>query len=387
MTFDLSFLSDRSAVKRMAAIALACGLLGAVYALCAPQWFSSVLTVVPAKQQRSGFSSLLGPDLSAFAGGFDGALGGSAEVSRIAAVLQSIQVTDAVIAKLDLRTRYRTKYLEDARVAVWQHCNVRTLSKPGLVQLSCEDKDPAFAKTMLDYFAEFGNQVFRGVSTGTAAEEVRFLEKHVAELRRQADESGARMREFQELHGIVDLDTQSRAVVSAMTTLNSLRLSKQLELDYLRRFSSADEASTRALESQLSVMDGQLRGLAEKSAPSDSRSGGKRGGSDRRVFPAALEVPRLRAEYEKLYRDRKVSEASLIFALERLEGARASEARDVSTFLVLDPPTVPTKRSRPRRVQIVLTCALSGLFLAAAYGWWRDGVRRGSLPDWPRLRA
>jgi hypothetical protein len=68
------------------------------------------------------------------------------------------------------------------------------------------------------------------------------------------------------------------------------------------------------------------------------------------MFPAALQVPKLRAEFEKLYSDRRVAEATLVFALERLEGARASEARNVSTFLVLDPlPFPPRSRGRSGR--------------------------------------
>ena len=70
--------------------------------------------------------------------------------------------------------------------------------KPGLVRLSCEDKDPLLAKKMLEYFADYGNQVFRRVSVGSAAEQVHSAEKHVIELRAQTDESAAQMRAFQE---------------------------------------------------------------------------------------------------------------------------------------------------------------------------------------------
>jgi hypothetical protein len=95
-----------------------------------------------------GLSSLLGGDAAGLAAGFlDGA--GGADVARIAAVLQSIAVTDAVIAKFDLRTRYSEKYQETTRDELWKHCDVKVLPKPQLVQLLCEDKDPRFAQQML----------------------------------------------------------------------------------------------------------------------------------------------------------------------------------------------------------------------------------------------
>ena len=98
------------------------------------------------------------------------------------------------------------------------------------------------------------------------------------------------------------------------------------------------------------------------------------------MFPAALAVPALRAEYEKLYRDRKVSEATLVFALDRLEGAKAAEARDVSTFVVLDPPPLPTRRARPKLLDSILLGGAVGFALSVAVGYWttrRGGKRRG----------
>jgi uncharacterized protein involved in exopolysaccharide biosynthesis len=155
--------------------------------------------------------------------------------------------------------------------------------------------------------------------------------------------------------------------------LNSQRIAKQMELDYAQRLSSPDEASSRQLRSQLSVVDEQLR---EMEMPAGSLPGAPAAapGSKRKgtgLFPAALEVPALRAEFEKLYRDRKVAEATLIFALDRLESARAAKARDVSTFVVLDPATLPTRKSRPGTMESTLVGALLGIALGVALEWWR----------------
>lgn len=380
---DLSFLRSRAVQKRIAAVTAAFALGAALYALLAPRWYSSAVTVMPAKTPAAsggGLASLIAGGTGGLAAGFlDSSLGG-ADSARIAAVLHSVAVTDAVIEKFDLKARYGEEYQETARAELWQHCGVKTLTKPNLVELTCEDKDPRFVQQMLAFFAEYGNQVFRRVSVSSASEEVRYLERRVQELRQQADDVAARMRAFQEQHKIVDLDTQARAVVSSLATLNTQRITKQLELEYARTFSSRDEPGSRQLESQLSVVGRKLRDLEEP--PSEGGAGAnQRSGSasPRSMFPPALEVPRLRAEFEALYRDRKVAEATLIFALERLEGARASEARDVSTFLVLDPPSLPTKKSRPRGALIVAVFTALGLGLALAREAWSSGTLRALL--------
>ncbi len=367
---DLTFLKPRAARRRVAVVTAAFIVIGVLYALLAPRWYRAVLTVVPNKPQKSGISGLLGGDLGGLAAGLDLG-GGAAEVPRIAAVLQSVAVTDAVIDKFELRARYGKKFQENARDALWDHCDVKTLTKPGLVQLSCEDKDPRFVKEMLTFFAAHGNQVFQRVSVGSASEEARFLERRVAELRQQAELTATRMREFQEKHQIVDIDTQSKAVVSALAGLNAQRISKQMELDFARSFASADEATTQQLASELAVMERKLRDLERSKPGSDAAKGS--GGSSRGVFPAALDVPKLRAEFEGLYRDRKVAETLLVLTLERLESAKANEARDVSTFQVLDPPTLPTRKSRPQGAAVVMSLALLGLALSIAWEWWRSG--------------
>jgi capsule polysaccharide export protein KpsE/RkpR len=361
---DLTFLLRRRVQKRIAAITAACAAIGLIYGVLAPKWYRSVLTVVPTKSQHGGggLSSLLGGEAASLAAGFLDGAGIGADAARIAAVLQSIAVTDAVIEKFDLRERYGAPYQETAREALWQHCDVKVFLKPQLVQLSCEDRDPRFVQQMLAYFADYGNRAFRGVSVSSSSEEVAFLEKRVAELRQQAEDTAKRMREFQEQHKIVDIETQAKAVVTALAALNSQRISKQLELDYQRTYSSPDEPSLRQLETQLSVMGQKERHLEGPPAsdPQDAKGAqGARGKGG--MFPAALEVPKLRAEFESLYRDRKVAEATLVFALERLEGARANAARDVSTFQVLDPPALPTRKSRPRRAVILALWVMLGL--------------------------
>src|SRR5882762_1701693 len=294
--------------QRIGATTCAGLLLAIVYVLAAPNWYQSTLTVVPATQSK-------GVSLGAQLAGSLGAdlpidLGNNADVERIAAVFQSTSVTDAVINKFDLRDRYDRKYIEHARNDLWSHCNTRIDRKARLVALTCEDKNTKFVKTMLEFFGDYGNQVFRRVSTTSASEEVHFLEQRVADMRREADDSARRLRDFEEHYKVVDLDSQSKAVVSAMASLRSQEISKDLQLAYLNSFSARDESTAVQLRQQLAVMNAKFKAL-EEPPPGDrpeSRTGpangtaGQKGGN---IFPPALAVPGLRFELEQLLRDRK----------------------------------------------------------------------------------
>jgi capsule polysaccharide export protein KpsE/RkpR len=366
---DLSFLRNRTSQRRMAAVWAGFVALGLAYALLAPKWYVSGLAVVPARPSRaSGLSSMLGGELGGLASGLDSGSGSTADPQRITAVLQSNAVADAVIEKFGLKARYRVDYVEDARETLWRHCAVRPVPKPSVVQVTCEDKDPTFAKEMLTFLVQRGNEVFRSISVSSASEEVRFLEARVAQLRSQADSSSDSMRAFQETHGIVDLDTQAKSVVSALAGLQGQRINKQLELEYAQTFSSGDESSIRALEMQLALVSAKVRSLEDVTA-GPTRSADQKVARPG-VFPKALEVPQLRAEFEKLFRDRRVNEASLIVALERLENARANEARDVSTFVVMDPANLPAKHSRPKLSLVLVVSAILGIACSLAVEWY-----------------
>jgi tyrosine-protein kinase Etk/Wzc len=357
---------------RIAATTGAGLLISLVYVLLAPNWYQSTLTVVPATPSKG---SGLGAQIAGALGADPAVdLGNSADVERIAGVFESTSVTDAVIEKFHLRERYGVRYIEHARKELWSHCSTRIDRRARLVALTCEDKQPAFVQEMVAYFGDYGNEVFRRVSTTSASEEVRFLERRVAEMRKEADESARRLRDFEEQHKVIDLESQSKAVVSAMASLRSQEISKELQLSYLSSFSSRDESTALQIRQQLAVMNSKFRKLEEvapdepPSEPNLAGSEGKRAVAVKTadLFPTAMSVPKLRFDLEQLHRDKKIRDTDLLLLMQRLEMAKVNEARDTSAFQVLDHPAVPTYKSRPRRLIILASGLVLGILAGLA---------------------
>lgn len=359
-------------------------LLGALLAgavgFCLPKWYQSQLAVVPVAGSKmpSALASV-----AAAAGGL-GELaaelgGGGSDANRIEAVLKSRTVSDAVINKFHLQARYRERHLENARRALWHHCHVRIDKKPGVVSLTCEDRDPALAQAITAYFGEVGNQTFVRVSASSAAAERKFLEKRVGQARRDVDGASARLRQFQEAHKVIDLGEQSKAVVSAMANLKGELMSKQIELSYLNSFSAPDEASSVQLRQQVAILERKLKTLEEAPgmagvAPT-AKSARRQPPNGDGIFPTALSVPKLRFELEQLMREQKIQETVFLLLTQRFEMAKINEARDTPAFQILDDPVVPTIKSRPKRSLYVLGGAFFG-FLAGL-----------GLLLWPRYRS
>jgi len=357
-------------VRILVGAAAAGAILAGGYALLTPSWYTARISVVPLRHTSprslpQQASELL--DLGLSVPGL-----GSGGPDRVATVLTSESVSNAVIEKFDLRRRYRQKYMERAREELWEHCAVRVIAKGELVVLTCEDKDPSVAQAMVAFFGEHGNAVFRRVDASSAGEEVRFLERHLAEIQEQARTAQKRLREFEEQNRIVDLESQAKAVVSTIASLRSQRVSKELELSYAKGFAARDESGSVQLRRILGILEDKSRALEQGGRRSEVQPAARSPAAEADLFPTALAVPALRSQLEQLQLDRKFYETAALMTMQRLEAAKANEAREVSAFQLLDPPTLPTDRTRPKRLLVTLLGVALGLLAAAA---WLFGPR------------
>ena len=355
--------------KTLAITAALGAAIAVAYALLATEWYAATLTVVPSQRSQDIAAMSLAaklPGLESF----------STDVQRIQAVLASNSVADEVIAKFDLQNHYGTPHLEQAREALHNHCGIGVDRRSSVVWLTCEDPEPQRAMDMAKSFGEIGNKVFGRVSVSSAREERIFLERQVEKTRHDVDEASRKLREFQEAHKVIDLPEQSKAVISAMAQIKGEMVSKQIELSYLSGFSGRGESNVVQLQQQIAVMEGKLHQMEEAHATEPTGSGAGSGSAN--FFPNAMNVPQLRFELEQLMREQKIQETVFGLMTQRFEMARVDEARDTSSFQILDSPTLPTFRSRPRRRQIVMAGVGLGLALGAAWIliplWWRRRV-------------
>lgn len=360
-------------------LGLAGGVAATAYYAWAPRTYQAELAIVPKRSspEMSSARNLLGNlplDLNA-ASPF-----GQSDADRIAAVLESRSVTDAIIAKFDLVQRYETDKIERARKAVWARCATTVEKKANMVRLTCEDHEPEMARDLANAFGQIADAAFRRIAISSATEERAFLEKRVAEARHDMDASSLQLRHFQETHKVIDLPEQGKAVVSGMAALEGDLISKRLELAYARGFAANDEASVAQLRRQIGILGGELQTLEDKRPAEPAAGRSPRLGSE--LFPPAMELPALGAELETLLRVHKMDETLFLLLSERYEARKLDEARDLSTFVVLDDAALPTYHVRPtlRVVPVGLLAGLAfGIVIVVLPAWWGDLRRRAAL--------
>lgn len=357
---------------------------GLAYYCLSDRWYRAEILIVPKEKSLGGLGAMgamLG-ELPFDVGG--GAATGTSHGERIAAILRSRSTTDAVIEKFKLLDRYGVSMIEGARMKLWSLCVTKVERKPGLVVLSCEDTDPAFARDLANYIGQVGDEGFRRIATSSASEERKFLEKRAAEAKQDLDRASLALRKFQEVHGIIDLPEQAKAVVSALATLEGDLISKRVQLAYLSGFASREEATTSQLSHQIAILRKELATLEEQHAPTAAPAAASARGS--KLFPAAMDVPELRYELEALFREQKIRETVFFLLTERHESLKVDEARDLSTFVVFDSAALPTRSVRPR-LRVLPIAMMVGLVLGFMFialpPWWRDLKRRAAVERMP----
>lgn len=305
---------------------------------------------------------------------------GQSDADRLAAVLESRSVTDAIIQRFDLIERYQAGKIERARKALWSHCETTVEKKPNLVRISCEDEVPEVVRDMANAFGQVADATVRRIAAASATEERAFLEKRVAEARHDMETSSGALRQFQEAHKIIDLSEQGKAVVSGMAELEGSLISKRIELSYASSFAASDEASVAQLRRQIGILSGELETMEARRPATSGVVVHRAAGSD--LFPPAMELPALGAELEKLVREHKIHETVFLMLTERYEARKLDEARDRSAFVVVDDAALPTYRVRPtlRTLPVGMLVGLAlGVVLVILPAWWSDLRRRAGL--------
>ncbi len=299
-------------------------------------------------------AAVLGQTAGPLAGLASSALGIKSTGALFVGILQSQTVQDAVIRKFDLQRVYHVRYLEDARKELAAHTDVSEDVKSGIVTLTVTDRDPHRAAAMAEEYISQLNWVVSHLSTSAARRERIFLEQRLQQVRQELESAERQFSQFSSEKGAIDIQTQGRAMVEAAARLQGELIATQAQLEALRQIYTDNNVRVRALEAQAARLRQELVRMAGKGAGETSTAS--------ELYPPLRQLPLLGVTYADLLRQVRVQEAVYETLTKEYELAKVEEAREIPTVKVLDQPVVPSKKSFPPRLLIiVLGTLLAGL--------------------------
>jgi len=340
-------------VKRKMLIVMICGvaILGSViYSLTLPNIYSATAKVLPPqKESGGGLSALLGQagGLAGLAAG--GGFGGGSDLYL--GILKSRSVGDAVIQRLDLAKVYKSKTLDAARKSL-EGAVKSQAGKDGIISITAEDKDPKrsalLANTVVD---ELGKTTVR-LNLTKAGTERTFLEKRLELVKMDLKAAENDLKSFSQRNSIVQVDAQAKASIEGIARLKAELASKEVQLAVLLSNQTEQSPEVKAIRTGINRLRGELGALA------GSGGGGGEG------IPSLGSVPGVGLEYSRKLRELKTQEAIFEQLTKQFEVAKINEAKDSSSFQILDEAVVPINKSKPKRALIVILATVTAFFVS-----------------------
>jgi uncharacterized protein involved in exopolysaccharide biosynthesis len=349
--------------KLVLGLPLAAALLAAIVSLLMTPIYTGTARILPPQQNQSNAAALLGQ--LGFAGGIaGGALGIKNPNELYVGMLKSRTVADGLISRFDLKERYDSDTLDDARRQLDKRSRIAS-GKDGIITIEVEDEDPKQAAAMANAYVEELDRLNDTLAVTEAAQRRLFFEKQVRLAKEQLADAEVALKKTQQATGLIKLDDQGRAIIEAVARLRAEIAAREVQLTAMRTFATERNPEYVRLTQELAGMRVQLAKL-EKSAPATEGD----------VLMPTGNVPEAGLEYVRKLRDVKYFETMFELIAKQYELARLDEAKDLSIIQLLDRAVEPERRSRPKRALITLTAAIASMLAAVLVAFFREAAER-----------
>jgi uncharacterized protein involved in exopolysaccharide biosynthesis len=380
---ELSLLGLLLALARHKRLVLGLPLAACLVALAAafamPKWYKATARILPPQQAQAGALALLG-QLGVLGGNAGQALGLKNPSDTYVAMLRSRTIADRLVERFELKQLYDEALLDDARKALEDNTSIAA-GRDGVIAVEVEDRDPARAARLANAYIEELRALSGELAVSEASQRRLFFEEQLRKSKGELARAEVELKKFTAASGLVNPQSQIGLSVAAAAALRAQIAAKEIQLASMRTFATENNPDMRRMVQELAGLRAELAKM-EQSA--DTGKGD--------ILVPFGKAPEVGLEYVRLYRDVKYHETLFEVLARQYEIARIDEAKDAVLIQVLDAAVAPQRKSRPRRLLIVLAAGLGSLLAAVAAalaleGWRRAARDPGSAGRLGELRA
>jgi len=343
--------------------------LSTVIAFLIPKRYTSTTRLMPPDQGEGmgmGMVAALAGKTSGLGAIGSSLLGLKSTGALFVGVLQSRTVEDHLVEQFNLQKVYGVRYEQDARKMLAEQTGVGEDRKSGIITVSVNDRSPERAADMARAYVESLNSVIVSSNTSAAHRERVFLEGRLKQVKQSLENAEKQFGEFASKNTAIDIKAQGIAMVDAAAKVQGALIAAESELQGLKQIYTDNNVRIRSLGARVAELKAQLQKLGGNSEGL-SEVDGQGGGS---LYPTIRKLPLLGIPYADLYRRLKIEEAVDETLTQEYELAKVQEAKETPSVKVLDPASVPQKKSYPPHLFIMFlgTCLALGLGLAWVLG-------------------
>jgi len=372
--FDLLIiLAERKRLISWITIVSACSAI--IVSLLLPKSYKATVTLLPPQQSSSVGASLVSQlgNLGGMAALAGGSLGIKNPNDLFVAMLKSRTVEDAMVQRYDLMKEYRERYLSDARKQFEKHATVDGSGKDGMIHISVEARAPNRAAELANGYVEQFRSLSEHLAITEASQRRLFFQKELEQAKNNLASAEEALKETQQKTGLIQLDSQSRALIESAATLRAEIAAREVQIQGMQTYATSENAQLVQAQRELEGLKAQLAKLG----------GSGNDDTDEFIVPKG-KVPQAGIEYIRRIRDVKYNETIFEILARQFEIAKLDEAKQGALIQVVDPAIPPDRRSFPRRALIVIGATFVGLFIGIFVSLLQAGL--GRLKEDPDTR-
>ncbi|MED5615301.1 GumC family protein [Janthinobacterium sp. P210005] len=354
-------------------VPLVTGVFAIAVAFLIKPTFLSTAVILPPQQQSSGVSAMLGQ-----LGGLAGAAGGIAGLKNpndlYVAMLQSRTIADKLISQFDLKTRFDVETLDEARKKLDGMATVVN-DKAGTISVLVEDKDPKFAAQIANAFVIELSNLTKGLAITDAAQRRLFFEKQLVAVKDDLANAEIALRKTQESTGMLQLDGQVEGIIRNVAQLEGTIAAKEVQLNAMRSFATNNNPDLMRLQGEIQGYQAQLGRLKTGKSSKDGD-----------LMVPTGKIPEVGVEYIRSLRNVKYQETIFELLSKQYELAKIDEAKESSNIQILDSAVPAEKKSKPKKMIIIILGFVGGGFLALFLALMRDAYLRSAHDEGSKYR-
>ena len=331
--------------------------------LLMPNIYTAKVMIMPPQQSQSSAASMLMAQV--------GALGGLAGVDKSPSglyigMLKSRSVADNLIERFKLMAVFEQKtYIATRKIL--EGAVTMTAGKEGMISIEFDDKDPKLAADIANGYVDALDGLVRRIAVTEAGRRRLFFEGELKKTQDKLDNAELAMKTLQEKTGVISMEGQSAAILSAEASLRAQIASKEIELSAMRGFATAQNPDVRRTEQMLVSLRAQLAKLEHQAQATEAD------------MPSKSKIPGMAIDYVHRMRDLKYNETLFAFVSQQLASAKLDEAKDAPVIQVVDNALVPEKKSKPKRALIVILATMLAFFVGVLFAFFKEASERASL--------
>jgi tyrosine-protein kinase Etk/Wzc len=328
-----------------------------------PIFGSTAKIMPPQQQQSSGVAAMLG-QLGGLAGAASGIAGIKNPNDVYVGLLESRTVADSLIARFNLKQRYESRTMDDARRKLAAVTSVATGKKDGFITIGTEDKDPQFAATLANAYVEELTKLTQSMAITEASQRRLFFENQLKEAADQLANAEVALRGTQESTGMIEPDAQVKAIITSVAQLRGAISAKQVQISAMKTFAANQNPDLLRAQEEMRGLEAQLSKL-EKARP--ARNGD--------FMVPISKIPAIGVEYVRGVRNVKYYETIFELLAKQFELAKIDEAKNSSMIQILDKAIPAEHKIKPRRAILTIAGTVAGALLGLILAFLRAAVR------------